>query len=894
MTQDVVVQYDFLDKLKSVTSVHARYKAAKDSYLSLKQRERHGSGITSSIDEVDMDCKTLARKLNDIADIQINLASILQPNGIRSAVDKREKMVIALTSMLSLIKPLQTVTRKLEVRVFQMKDTKEWGSGKKDGVQIDCINSMDLAWVEAMDTLIQGDDCTGPLSAEEVLRCAVAIEETNAMSLGELLLCAETTVTTSSAFLENQITVQFLSYLPVMSVKQGKTTVLVNLHELCLESDGKTFIDIINLDKHTDETDVQSTDTHSSDQSRPSFQSFGSKMGRPVLHDKYPDIVEKTVEFLQMHSFAAQERRRSSVSNASGVTLSDIRSHLLKTVPGLKDNGISRSTIQRLFYPPNKRHKSAKQYKRVVNARVPAKQNSRRSKTHTDTHFCRTQVNYCMEFTSKFNTEATSFSCDDKNKVNVGENTPAVSRYHHIGKFFMTGDSPNFCDHDFPIPNSKIVPSGYMELKPKYSTTQTRRSRSMSPARDLGLDRDTVRSRSVSPPRCQQDIDGQFKTDRLGRLHYSWPRTGPTTIVNRATKFHGSSMANHNEDLRPLIVNSKKSIVTLVLDNGPDQSTNSQKNLTMLGRLWRDTKLDVLQVCHYAPSDSALNPIEHQWSPRSRNLAGVFLKGRLDGEDKPPCDQSGLSTDQKREKEVKIYDRAVDDLNSYWNGQLFDGFPVVSIGVHADGGDNRDTIERVTQLHSVGIRKVTTEMRDLHQEHTFLNRHMDRRTHFVSFSKCESLSCLHCSVNPVKSTSAVAHLRQNGGMLSPLPSPWHADHYCTFLEAETFSALGKRAKRDQYCPTKMQSGVDQCELSCRYIFSSKADKTRHMMMCHHNWKSKACDDVPADRPVVKCYFVTDDGECGLIFSTRYQLSKHQDQTGHKMKRGRRPSKMDCN
>ena len=41
------------------------------------------------------------------------------------------------------------------------------------------------------------------------------------------------------------------------------------------------------------------------------------------------------------------------------------------------------------------------------------------------------------------------------NKINVGENTPAVSRFTTITSYFMSNDSPNLNDHDFSITKLK-------------------------------------------------------------------------------------------------------------------------------------------------------------------------------------------------------------------------------------------------------------------------------------------------------------------------------------------------------------------------------------------------------------------------------------------------------
>jgi hypothetical protein len=331
--------------------------------------------------------------------------------------------------------------------------------------------------------------------------------------------------------------------------------------------------------------------------------------------------------------------------------------------------------------------------------------------------------------------------------------------------------------------------------------------------------------------------------------------------------------------------------VTLVLDNGPDQTTKSQKNLTMLGRLWRDTGLDVLQVCHYAPGDSAQNPIEHQWAPRSRNLVGVFLKSRLEGEDKPPSEQSGMTSAMVTEKEVQVYDAAIDNLNSYWNGQMFDGFPVVSKAVPCQNADViYNDADDVELFHKSGIRKVVAEMSSLHQEHKFLTKHMDRRTYYVSFSKCSDKTCDHCTSHPVRAANAVRYLRSAGGMFSPRPSLWCPDHFCTFLESETLAALGKTTKADEFCNTRVSQGVGRCDLCPTFIFMSKTEREKHNTMCHQvrKEKEKRSDVVPQSHV---CRFTSEDGECGLCFPTRYRLVKHQNETGHKLKRGR-PSKKE--
>nr|XP_054770780.1 long-chain-fatty-acid--CoA ligase 4-like [Lytechinus pictus] len=75
--------------------------------------------------------------------------------------------------------------------------------------------------------------------------------------------------------------------------------------------------------------------------------------------------------------------------------------------------------------------------------------------------------------------------------------------------------------------------------------------------------------------------------------------------------------------------------------------------------------------------DSAMNPIEHLWAPCTRALTSVYLPSTLPGEDKPPCQQSGLAKDEKEAKEDIVFDRAMDHIRDiYWRDLCFAGHKV--------------------------------------------------------------------------------------------------------------------------------------------------------------------------------------------------------------------------
>ena len=100
--------------------------------------------------------------------------------------------------------------------------------------------------------------------------------------------------------------------------------------------------------------------------------------GQPSLVSKFPETVPEATKFLKQHNFAAEFRRRNDTSYSPGVTMSQIREHLIKTIPGLKGHGLSLPTTRRLFQAPDSCFTSSSHYKGFIKARVGVKDNSYR------------------------------------------------------------------------------------------------------------------------------------------------------------------------------------------------------------------------------------------------------------------------------------------------------------------------------------------------------------------------------------------------------------------------------------------------------------------------------------------------------------------------------------
>ena len=74
-----------------------------------------------------------------------------------------------------------------------------------------------------------------------------------------------------------------------------------------------------------------------------------------------------------------------------------------------------KKTISHWLEAPNKRFKASKNYKGVIEARIPPKMNNKSTADPND-HYCSARVNYCMEFAAKFSKSCTVMSLDNKNK----------------------------------------------------------------------------------------------------------------------------------------------------------------------------------------------------------------------------------------------------------------------------------------------------------------------------------------------------------------------------------------------------------------------------------------------------------------------------------------------
>ena len=176
-----------------------------------------------------------------------------------------------------------------------------------------------------------------------------------------------------------------------------------------------------------------------------------------------------------------------------------------------------------------------------------------------------------------------------------------------------------------------------------------------------------------------------FYFDKLNRKHYIIPYTGPAVVCVRAGKFYSSTSLTHVVDLTHIlkaVVMEQRTAVTLLVDGGPDWNTSSLLNCLFFYRLWRDVGLDMLVVRSYAARCSSYNPIEHLWAPLSKRLSGVQFSAVASGDRKPPCQLSGITAQERKQKEAMVFDNAINELCSvHWANATFDGYPCHSFHI---------------------------------------------------------------------------------------------------------------------------------------------------------------------------------------------------------------------
>ena len=262
---------------------------------------------------------------------------------------------------------LSNIKKRLEERQNRSDFQQSCG---ETGAFVYCSNDKNLTWEKVKENLIDAQNSrtiTKPLSIEQL----VLIEP----------------------FLSSNVLTS-LSEIPIKLNLNEVNHIVKSFPVIFIEHDNKSFF--LNLNKyfHTGQAlelllwpaeeiifeEDESTQNNFSEKKSDDFETKKTKKnaGQLSLVSKFPETVPEATKFLKQHNFAAEFRHRNDRSYSPGVTMSQIREHLIKTIPGLKGHGLSLPTTRRLFQAPDSCFTSSSHYKGFIKARVGVKDNSYR------------------------------------------------------------------------------------------------------------------------------------------------------------------------------------------------------------------------------------------------------------------------------------------------------------------------------------------------------------------------------------------------------------------------------------------------------------------------------------------------------------------------------------
>lgn len=779
----------FRTTCESIAKSWAVFNQLRSQYQSMVINERTGSKISKWFAEVAKNETALKEQFEAISAIKTSPAVGITEL-VQSAAEKQKLILNSVKTLLTLQGKITTkdFLNSLRRRISQMMETKTFLNASKTEVTITCLNNSTLCWETALGDLIELENGFVPvehgrgkryLTTSELITVGNLVKDSTAISEQELSFYLPSRLK-SQAFINN-ILKQLLKHFPVLLLHKKNEKYLINMHQLGFGSDA---LDALFNNKQPEDKIPEAEEREAI--------GAGREGGRKSILDKFPDIPIIATEFIKANGYKAQERRRDTTVTSCGVSVSDVRNHLLENVPGLKDHGLSETTVRYLFRPKKKGTLTAERYKCVIDASVPRKDNSFR-KDNMDAHYLLSRIKLRREMAAYFPDEWSVLSVDSMNKIRYG--TLAVSRYHQIRKIYMADDKPKYLDHDFPLPY-KTIPDGIMiltkqdnddffledsylnasvynggkltELEAKIDTIADQRKRlekalfraaytledetvdifksiSELPSAEIikskeGLqkmlfeelfqkeidERELLSSETLDkalsylglkyqvkfvlyngievkpkvigqtlcpkhlivkaayfdgsswcffhlskvddPEHLQtcggieimEDTNLDTNQDKSGRDHVNYPHSGPSLVYLRNNFFHGNTCLEHINDLFPICresVKKGKTIMTLLADGGPDYNPNGYKNELLYAELWKRSGLDQLSVMCNAAGWSAMNPIEHLWSPLSSSLTSVILDYSFRDDGVPPCNDTKIDADEKKRQNKKLLDQ---------------------------------------------------------------------------------------------------------------------------------------------------------------------------------------------------------------------------------------------
>lgn len=492
--------------------------------------------------------------------------------------------------------------------------------------------------------------------------------------------------------------------------------------------------------------------------------------GHPSVTETQHGLLDAIKE-IAMRGAGANDRRRTEVLNSCR-TLDDLADKL-------KGMGfiLSRSALYIRLSPKSWNTLEGKRHVETVPVRLRRPQNNEH-RAHPDTAFAKASVDCLKELCSALGPfDVAVLSQDDKAKVPIG--LPAAKKQSHL--VMSMEYEIRLPDHDFVIANNhKLIPSVVAGL--------------------------VVR-----------------ENDFNNGVSYS----GPTYIGIRSSKHDASVATTHSLDIRHIYEDieefhsllyrpdgSKKPVLVLFVDGGPDENPRYQKTISSAVDQFRYLDLDALYIVTQAPGRSAYNQVERRMAPLSQHLAGVILPHNHFGSH---LDSQGRTVDTILEK--KNFENAGKVLAEIWSGNLINGYPVV-----ADWRGGKDMAEPATPSSD------------------WLVKHVRASQYCLQIRKCDNRTC--CT--PMR--SSLQEILPDGFIPAPVPVTNASGLNVTNGPIKKFLPLFMRiafrgevenAPYDKYCPSVKDDVKKRTCDTCGIYFPSVVMLHSHQRDSHRTKPTEA-------------------------------------------------------
>ena len=315
---------------------------------------------------------------------------------------------------------------------------------------------------------------------------------------------------------------------------------------------------------------------------------------------------------------------------------------------------------------------------------------------------------------------------------------------------------------------------------------------------------------------------------------------------------------------------------------GSDLTPDSIVNLFFWGRLWRTTGCLLFFVATHAAYWSALNEIEHLWAVLVIFLVCIQFSVSAPGENKAPCDNRNLSSEERTAQEAVVFDNALNELHGILSTATWCGHRVQSRimpclpeskAVCQEPGspasarlkpvpprtDDYALVSDVLSKLGVTVIRNTPEYLEVIRDLRFLLEHVSKRRYGLFFIACKKLDC-SCGGHTADWTKGILReVDMLGGIPTSEPSATQPGSFKTLFDCiqEATEHGPAIVEPDLHLPSLQTLPVDKrwCPYCPSFVCTSLNESEQHKSRVHGptmtgeaagelapmTWSCSACD-----------------------------------------------------